>query len=126
MLMEVQPLTGKFFERCPLLKDASMLSPGDSIMVDRGFEVQDLLCTKNVFVNVPASMRNKNQLDPDTVERDRRIASKRVHVERLIGLAKNFKILKGNLNHNYVPIGGQILFVCFALSNFKESVVPMV
>ncbi len=54
---------------------------------------------------------------------DRRIASKRVHVERVIGLAKTFRILKDELHHAYVPFGGRILFVCFVLTNFRPNLM---
>ena len=75
-------------------------------------------------LNIPTFLRGSNQLPADKVLEDRRIASQRVHVERVIGLAKTYKILHGPLKHMYVPIGGRIIYVCFALCNFKECIVP--
>ena len=112
----------QIIERSELLhKD--MFVPGDSIMADRGIMVQDIFASNNVQVNTPTTMKGKNQLPSSTVIKDRRIASKRVHVERVIGLAKTFKILKHDLNHNRTPIGGRILFVCFAIQNFRPCIV---
>jgi len=109
-------------EQSELLSEEKF-SPGDSIMADRGFIVQDLFCLKQVQVNIPTVMRGLTQLPAEKVVKDRRIASKRVHVERVIGLGKVFKILKDDLHHNYISIGGHIIFVCFALTNFKPGIV---
>ncbi len=46
-------------ERSRLLSDPDMFSKGDSIMSDRGFNVQDLFATKDVKVNIPSSLRGK-------------------------------------------------------------------
>ena len=60
----------------------------DSVMADRGIMVQDLFATQDVFVNTPTMLKGKSQLEPEEVVHDRRVASKRIHVERVIGLAK--------------------------------------
>ena len=57
---------------------------------------------KDVRVNTPTMIKGRSQLDTETVVCDRRIASKRIHVEIIIGYAKTFKI-----------------FVCFMLTNFR-------
>jgi len=76
-------------ERSELMK-TQQFECGDSITADRGIMVQDLFATKNVAVNTPTKMKGKNQLPSNIVDRDRRVSSKRVHVERIIGLAKTF------------------------------------
>ena len=76
----------------------SSCQPGDSIMADKGFNVQDLFEHNYISVNIPTFLKNKNRLSAGTVLKDRKIASKRVHIERLIGLAKTYKILKSPLN----------------------------
>lgn len=106
-----------------LLQKDGMFSEGDSIMSDRGFNVQDLFCLRGVHLNLPSFLRNTNQLPSEVVIKDRRIASKRVHVERVIGLAKRFKILSHPLHKYYLSIAGRIIFVCFALTNFKPAIV---
>ena len=83
-------------ERSTLLKE-DMFSAGDSIMADRGIMGQDLFACKDVKVNTPTMIKGNSQLDAETVVHDRRIASKRIHVERIIGYAKTFKILKKTL-----------------------------
>ena len=113
----------QIIERSTLL-DAGMFLPGESIMADRGILVQDLFASKDVRVNTPRTMKGLTQLPAEVVKEDRRIASKRVHVERVIHLAKTYKILTDKMDHSRTPMGGRIIFVCFALCNFRINIVP--
>ncbi|KAK6169860.1 hypothetical protein SNE40_020835 [Patella caerulea] len=92
-------------------------------MADRGIMVQDIFASKNVFVNTPTMLKGKSQLEPEQVIHDRRIASKRIHVERVIGLGKTYKILKKDLPASKRALGSRIVFVCYMLSNFRPSIV---
>jgi hypothetical protein len=98
--------------------------PGDSIMADKGFDVQDIFASRDVTINIPTFFRKRNRFSQKTVMRDRKIASKRVHVERAIGLAKTFKILKHPLNQTESVLSSDIVFVCFMLVNFRRCIVP--
>ena len=102
----------------------NMCQPGDSIMADKGFNVQDLFEKQFVTINIPTFFKRKNRLSHNTVMKDRRIASKRVHIERIIGLAKTFKILKSPLNKTESALATQIIRVCFYLCNFRRNIVP--
>ena len=77
---------GKLLKISKLLGN-SMFSSGDSIMADRGIMVQDLFANENVVVNTPTMLKGISQLEPEDIVRDRRVASKRIHVERVIGLS---------------------------------------
>ena len=101
-----------------------MCDHGDSIMSDKGFDVQDIFAPYNVAVNIPTFFRRKNRMSGDTVIRDRKIASKRVHVERFIGLAKTYKILSAPLNTSETQLASDIIFVCCMLCNFRAGIVP--
>ena len=98
--------------------------PGDSIMCDKGFDVQDIFAPFDVAINVPTFMRKKNQLSNNEVLKDRKIASKRVHVERVIGLAKTYKILVSPMNDVETVLGSHIVFCCFMLCNMRPCIVP--
>ena len=63
-------------------------------MADRGFEIQDLLAPRKVYLNIPPFMRSKDQLNSDEEDETREIASVRIHVERAIERVKNCNILK--------------------------------
>ncbi|XP_063437815.1 uncharacterized protein LOC134718896 [Mytilus trossulus] len=111
-----------------IIEDSSLLDntrfeSGDSIMADRGIMVQDLFANNDVYVNTPTMLKGKSQLEPEEIVRDRRVASKRIHIERVIGLAKRFKILKSELPNTKLSLNNRIVFVCFALTNFKNAIV---
>ncbi len=87
------------------------LDPTDSIMADKGFDVQDIFAPMDVTVNIPTFFKKQNRMPGKVVLRDRAISSKRVHVERVIGLGKTYKILHSPLNHTETILSSDILFV---------------
>jgi len=95
----------------------------DSVMADKGFNVQDLFASRNVTVNMPTFFRKKNRMSGKTVLKDRRISSKRVHVERIIGLGKTYTILKNLLNSTETKLSSHIIYNCFMLCNFRTRIV---
>ena len=68
-------------------------------------------------------MKGKSQLTSMEVVQDRRVASKRIHVERVIGLAKTYRILTTDIHHSLRALADKIIFVCFAICNFKPCIV---
>ena len=112
----------QIIERSSLCKK-KLFDPNDSIMDDRGIMVQDVFANKDVAVNTPTMLYGKSQLEPETVVRDRRIASKRIHVERVIGLANQFKILKCDLPSARTKLGSRIIYICFMILNFRRCIV---
>lgn len=108
-------------ERSPLMTNCD---PGDVIMSDKGFNVQDIFAPYDISVNIPTFMKGKNQLHPRSLAKDKKIASKRVLVERVIGLAKTYQILCNPLNDIETALGTQIIFICFMLCNFRGGIVP--
>jgi hypothetical protein len=101
-----------------------MCDMGDSIMADKGFNVQDLFAANDVTVNIPSFFRKKNRMSGKQVLADRKIASKRVHIERLIGLMKTYKILLSPLPPAETALASQIVSVCVMLCNFRACIVP--
>lgn len=112
----------QIIERSNLMR---MCNANDSVMADKGFNVQDIFAPFNIHVNIPTFLKNHNQFDGTTLSRDRKIASKRVHIERIIGLAKTYKILCHPLNEGETQLGSHVLFVCFMLCNFRSCIVPV-
>lgn len=82
-------------ENCGILKK---LLPGDTVLADRGFNIANEVSIYYATVQIPAFTKGKAQLDPKDVEETRKIASVRIHVERVIGtLRQKYQILFGNL-----------------------------
>ncbi|XP_051804830.1 uncharacterized protein LOC110961112 isoform X3 [Acanthochromis polyacanthus] len=83
-------------------------------------------------VKIPSFTEGKAQLPALEVESTKNIAHGRIHVERVIGLArKKYTILSGTMppdyfscNENEIPVVDKIVTVCCCLTNMCESVVP--
>lgn len=70
------------------------LEPGDEIMANKGFQIQDLLTPLGVQLNVPPFLAGNVQMPASDVIITKKIAHLHVHVERAIGRVKEFHILK--------------------------------
>lgn len=101
----------------------SQVDWGDELMVDKGFICDDLFIPLGVTINIPTFFKKKNRMSGDTVRNDRKIASKRVHIERIIGLAKTYKILTQPMCPLETSLATQIVTVCFYLCNFRKCIV---
>jgi len=105
-------------------KLGELCDAGDTIMADKGFNIQDILAPHDVQVNIPTFLKRGNRFAPKSLSRDRKIASKRVHIERHIGLIKTYKILSQPMTPTEASLGSQIIFVCCMLCNFRSCIVP--
>ena len=101
----------------------SLLEPGDSVMADKGFTIEDLLKNKCCNLNIPPFLKGKSQFSTDQVLETQEIAELRIHVERSIGRVKNFHIFDGVLPLTLAPIASKMFKVCCWLTNLD---VPMV
>ena len=110
----------------------NLINPGDVVLADRGFNVQDDIAIKGGKLEIPAFTRGKQQLSREEVEKSRQLARVRIHVERVIGqMRKKYTILNGTLpitlvkkpSDTTVTTIDKILLVCAALTNLSRSVV---
>ena len=117
-------------ENCGILEK---LLPGDMILADRGFTIQEaagLFCAE---VKIPPFTKGKKQLSKAEVDTARQLAHVRIHVERVIGVVRQkYTILQSTLPINMIkahekedmsPLD-KIVIVCCALCNCCDSVVP--
>ena len=82
------------------------------VQTHRGFPVND------AQLNIPAFIMGKKQLDPVDVEKPRKIASVRIHVERIIGvLRQKYTIFQSTLPTDYLICqkGDKMIRGCSAL-----------
>ena len=119
-------------ERCGLLNN---LVPGDLVMADRGFTIEESLIFHQAQLAIPAFTKGKNQQDPFHIEKTRGIANVRIHVERVIGLLRQkYSILQSILPVDYLicsdkspsrcPMVDRMIRVCSALTNLSPPIVP--
>ena len=66
-------------------------------------------------------LKKGNRMSGKTVQRDRKISSKFVHIEQVIGLAKSFKILTLASNRTEAKLVSDISFV---VVQFQKSIIP--
>ena len=99
-----------------------LVDKNDNIMADRGFNIRDLLLRKNAHLNIPAFSEGK-QLSARAVQKSRRIASVRIHVERAMERIKNFKIIQGVIPLKLKNSLDQVLMICAILSNLQDPLV---
>ena len=111
-----------------------MISYGDLILADRGFNIHDELAVNGARLGIPAFTKGKQQLSGREVEETRRLANVRIHVERVIGqLKKKYKILQGRLQITLIKCPSdegkdlatidKIITIACALTNLCKSVV---
>ena len=109
------------------------LVPGDIIMADRGFNIADDVAFYHAKLVIPDFTKGRKQLHPLEVENTRKIASVRIHVERVIGLVvRKFRVFDGEIPLEFLklkqgettPTVDKIVTVCCALSNMCPPIVP--
>ena len=110
------------------------LLPGDVVLADRGFDIGESVALYCATVKIPAFTKGKRQLDPTDVEETRRIASVRIHVERVIGSVRNkYTILQDTLPLDYLirkdaskdTTIDKIALVACRLNNLCNSIIPI-
>ena len=84
----------KLVEVCGILEK---LEPGDEIMADKGFTIQDLLVPLGVRLTMPPFLLANAQMPASDVFTTKKIARLRVHVEQAIGRVKDYRISQGSL-----------------------------
>ena len=57
------------------------VEPGDEIMEDKGFLIQDMLAPLGVRLNVPPVLKSDSQMSAEGVILTKKIAQSRIHVE---------------------------------------------
>ena len=101
----------------------ALLDSSDNVMVDRGFDIRDIL-PAGVTLNMPPFLAGRDQLTAAETEETMTIASVRIHVERAIGRIKTYHILDGCLPNTLSPCATQIATVCGLFTNFLPPLLP--
>ena len=100
-----------------------MLEPGDEIMADKGFLIQDILVPLGVRLNVLPLSHSKQQIPVEDVNITKKIAQLRVFVERAIGRVKEYRILQGVIPSAMWDSLNEVIYVCCMLTNFSPPLV---
>lgn len=120
---------GFMTQTCGILDN---LRPGDFVLADKGFRLDSQFALRGAQLVVPAFVVKRQQLHPLQIEKTRKIANVRIHVERLIGAVKQkYEILQKIVpismlvkrNQLNVSVIDQIMVVCSAFLNMCPSII---
>ena len=94
-------------------------------MADKSFDIQHLLASKCVPLNITPFLQGEEQLSLEEEVETRSIASVCIHVERAIERVKGYRILQGAIP---ISLHAQLemkfgLFVAYILTNFLPALV---
>lgn len=98
-----------------------LLDAGDSVMADRGFLIEEDLAEVGAKLNIPPFLKGRSQLSNEDEKKTRQIAKVRIHVERVIGQVKTFRLLKNTFSNRMAHRLNAVWKVCTLLCNFVNE-----
>ncbi|XP_047034147.1 uncharacterized protein LOC124640422 [Helicoverpa zea] len=110
-------------ESCDFIK---CLQPGMCVMADRGFKhVEPYLRKQGVQLVRPPSVTTGSKLSKNEARETKKIASLRIHVERVIRRLREFNMLKPHacINSNLVKVLDDVITIACCLINLQDSLI---
>ncbi len=101
---------------------ATLLEPGDDIMVDKGYQIEEELAAVWCRILRQPFLKNKKQFSPAEPVFSKAIAQLRVHVERAIQRIKIFVIMQQML-WELVNKSSKILTIICGLVNLSTPII---
>ena len=105
-------------KRSGLLK---LLEPGDQILADKGFTIQDLLAPIGCELAIPAFLSSKGQFTKEILVKSKKIHNLRVHVERAIRCVKEFHFFDRIIPLSMAGSVKQLWTVACLITNFQGT-----
>ena len=100
----------------------ALLEQDDEIMADKGFLIQDELAPVGATLIIPAFLKGKQQFSKEG-ERNKKVASLRVYIERCMERVKNWHILDKPIPVSFAAVASDIFIVIAALTNFHPPLI---
>ena len=105
-----------------------LVSPGDEIMADRGFTIRDLLTERKAYLTIPPFTRKckwgkGKYLNASEIQKTRKIANLRIHVERAIQRLKEFRMLSQIIPWNMKSLVQPMVTVAAFICNLQKPLV---
>lgn len=94
-----------------------LLEPGDNVMVDRGFDISNIV-PDGISVTMPPFLAGREQITAAETEETMSMASVCIHVECAVDRIQTYHILDGTLPNTLSPYATQIAAVCGLLTKF--------
>ena len=96
-----------------------LLEPGDEIMADKGFLIQDLLADVDAKLIIPP-FKHSAQFSKEEMEQTQAIARLRIIVERVIGTVKSFHTWDSPVLLTLIGSVNQIWLNCCVLATYQR------
>lgn len=100
-----------------------LLESGDTVMVDKGFLIEDLLAERNCSLVIPNFLSHKGQFSAEEVKENKIIANLRVHIERANRRFKEFHLFDSALPLVLAGTANQLWTVACMLTNFQNPLI---
>ncbi|XP_065642899.1 uncharacterized protein LOC136074501 [Hydra vulgaris] len=100
------------------------ITHGDCVLADRGFTLVEEFATQGGILKLPKFTKGKKQMSSAEVDGSRQIAHVRIHVERVIGRLRKFRILQSIIPINQVDLLNNVMVMITSIVNISSSVVP--
>lgn len=94
------------------------------VLADRGFNIQDVLLQFNVKITIPPFLRGKSLFLENENRVTKTVASSRIHVERVIGRLKMFRILKHTVPSDIFDLMDHVIVICCGIVNMHKPIIP--
>ena len=101
----------------------SYIEHGDVILADRGFLIEEDLNKAGAHLKMPHFTKGKNQLHAGEVDTSRKLSNVRIHVERVIGSLKRFRIIQHTVPLTLVKSLDNIMITISGIQNLNSSIV---
>lgn len=95
----------------------------DAIMVDKGFNIDDICAENFIEIYRPPFLRQKKKFSGTQATTNTSIARARVHVERMIQRVKVFKIFQGPIPWAMLPFINEMFIVCSGIANLGNPIL---
>ena len=97
------------------------IEPGDVLLVDKGFTVQELLLSQQATVKILAFLGKRDSITAEEEMSTWQIAKARIHVEHFNERLKKFKLVGRIIPLSLNPVASQMVYVACCLVDFQSS-----
>jgi hypothetical protein len=99
------------------------LAPGDIVLADRGFILEDHFLSKGAKLVVPSFTLGRKQLSKQEIYYSKSVSNVRIHVERVIRQIKRYRILQGFVPIKFLKYIDDVIIIVAAVSNLSPGIV---
>ena len=105
------------------LFNPDLWEPGNELMTDHGFTVEEYLTLLGVKLIIPLVFKEISQFNEKKIVKSKQLANERIHEEKKIQQLKCYHTFHRVIPLNMTGLLNQIISVCSILSNFKEPIL---